>query len=73
MFIMLIMVFELFLSTYMSKILLLDVTELTLINLVFVISSVLMDNNELIKSKMSKKVIITFICMLDFDGRNKIQ
>jgi hypothetical protein len=67
------MVFELFLSTYMSKILLLDVTELTLINLVFVISSVLMDNNELIKSKMSKKVIITFICMLDFDGRNKIQ
>lgn len=73
MFIMLIMVFESFLSTYMSKILLLGVTELMIINLVFVISSVLMDNNELIKSKMSKKVIIIFICMLDFDGQSKIQ
>lgn len=67
------MVFELFLLTCMLKILLLDATELMPTNLIFVILSVLMDKNELIISRMSKIVIVTFICMLNFDGQSKIQ
>lgn len=67
------MVFELFLLACMLKILLLDETELMPTNLIFVILSVLTDKNELIISRMSKIVIVTFICMLNFDGQSKIQ
>lgn len=73
MFIRLIMVFELFLLACMLKILLLDETELMPTNLIFVILSVLTDKNELIISRMSKTVIVPFICMLDFDDQSKIQ
>lgn len=67
------MVFELFLLACMLKILLLDETELMPTNLIFVILSVLTDKNELIISRMSKTVIVPFICMLDFDDQSKIQ